>query len=109
MPHVLRDEQGRIVAILDRPSAGGSIELAADDHELTMFLHGASAKSGTARDLLLADLEFIRVIEDLIELLIQKGAVMLTDLPAASQAKLLKRGSLRRKLRDSTGLMDDDA
>jgi hypothetical protein len=109
MPHVLRDLHGRIVAILDRPSAGGSVELAADDPELMTFLAGASLPSQTARDLLLADLEFIRVIEDLIELLIQKGAVMLTDLPAASQAKLLKRGGLRRKLRDSTGLVDEDA
>jgi len=43
-----------------------------------------------------ADLEFIRVIEDLVETLIAKGVLAEADLPAQAQAKSQSRRALRR-------------
>jgi len=45
-----------------------------------------------------SDAELARVTEDLITVLVKKGAILFTDLPEAVQAKLLDRESLRSKL-----------
>ena len=106
MPHVLRDTNGRIMAVLDRPSAGATEEVGPDDAELVSYL---TKKGPTSYfDLLRADLEFIRVIEDLIAALISRNVILLTDLPAQAQEKLLQRGSLRRQFRDKSGMLTED-
>jgi hypothetical protein len=51
------------------------------------------------RDLAASDLGAVRVLEDLVELLVAKGIVAKADLPAASQAKLDARKTLRAKLK----------
>ena len=48
------------------------------------------------------------LLEDLIEVLIDKRVILLTDLPAEAQQKILSRGRLREHLRSSQGLIDDD-
>jgi hypothetical protein len=106
MPHVLRDTSGRIMAVLDRPSAGATEEVGADDPDVIAYLAGKGPTSYF--DLLRADLEFIRVIEDLIAALLSRGVILLTDLPEQAQEKLLRRGSLRRQFRDKAGLMTED-
>jgi hypothetical protein len=106
MPHVLRDTTGRIMAVLDRPSGGATEEVGADDPDVIAYL---TQKGPTSYfDLLRADLEFIRVIEDLIAVLLSRGVILLTDLPEQAQEKLLRRGSLRRQFRDKSGLMTED-
>lgn len=106
MPHVLRDTNGRIMAVLDRPSASATEEVGNDNVELMAFL---TKKGPTSYfDLLRADLEFIRVIEDLIAALISRNVILLTDLPQQAQEKLLQRGSLRRQFRDHSGLMPSE-
>ncbi len=42
-----------------------------------------------------SDLRLVRVIEDLIDLLIDRDVIRFTDLPDAAQSKLLERRSLR--------------
>jgi hypothetical protein len=44
-----------------------------------------------------ADREFIRVLEDLIEILARKGVVYIEDLPPAAREKVLQRRMLRAK------------
>lgn len=105
MPHVMRDKKGRIVAVLDRGQAGQTEEVAIDDAELLAFIAGGSPEQ---QRFLHADLAFIRVLEDLIEVLIDKRVILLTDLPAEAQHKILSRGRLREHLRGSQGLIEDD-
>jgi len=54
------------------------------------------------------DVAFIRVLEDLIDTLIEKGVLRLTDLPEEAQRKLSERKGLRRRLNDDLNLLDDD-
>jgi len=54
------------------------------------------------------DVAFIRVLEDLIDTLIEKGVLRLTDLPEEAQQKLSERKGLRRRLNDDLNLLDDD-
>lgn len=43
-----------------------------------------------------SDREFIRVLEDLIELLARKGVVYIEDLPEPAREKVLQRRQLRQ-------------
>jgi hypothetical protein len=56
-----------------------------------------------------ADRDFIRVIEDVVELLIDKGVFMFTELPPQAQAKILKRQRLRDRHRNALDLLDDES
>lgn len=54
------------------------------------------------------DVEFIRVLEDLIDALIANGTLRLTDLPPQALQKLQQRKKARQRLRNSLTLLDDD-
>jgi hypothetical protein len=99
MPHVLRDRDGRIMAVLDRPSAGPTEEVEPQDPDLARFLDDAGVAQGdTEQAFLRADLEFIRVLEDLVVALMDRNVISLTDLPADAQRKVMDRANLRRAL-----------
>lgn len=50
-------------------------------------------------DLSLTDIGLVRVLEDTIDLLIERGLIRFTDFPEAAQVKLLERRSMRASLR----------
>ncbi len=54
------------------------------------------------------DVEFIRVLEDLIDALLANGTIRLTDLPPEAIRKLSQRKRARQRLRDALDLLDDD-
>ena len=54
------------------------------------------------------DIEFIRVLEDLIDVLVSNGTLRLTDLPPQALEKLTRRKGARRRLRDSLDLIEDE-
>ena len=69
------------------------------DPEVTAFLEAAKQQLSSS------DSETIRVLEDLIELLIRKKLIMLTDLPDAARKKLAERQRMRNELNAFQGLM----
>lgn len=54
------------------------------------------------------DEDFIRVLEDLIDALLNSGALRLTDLPPQALDKLNRRKMVRERLRNSLDLLADD-
>jgi hypothetical protein len=58
--------------------------------------------------LLQSDLEFVRVLEDVISVLIEKNIIAHTELPEAARDKLLRRRDLRVKLKGFNHLIHDD-
>lgn len=78
-------------------------EVPAQSAELRAFLG-----LGEAVELAASDREMARVAEDLVNVLIDKGIILLTDLPTPAQEKLLRRGSLRRRLGASMPLITDE-
>jgi len=54
------------------------------------------------------DLEFVRVLEDLIDALIANGSLRLTDLPPHAQRKLTERKRHRAKLSEHLDLLSDE-
>lgn len=55
-------------------------------------------KSSPSHSLSQTDIGLARVLEDLIDVLITRGLIQFTDLPAAAQAKLLERRQTRATL-----------
>ncbi len=97
MPFVKRDADGAIIAVFGEATEDATDEIGSDDPGLLAFLSGGPADDAAHSDMLDSDLGMVRVLEDLINLLIDKGVIRITDLPEAAQQKLLERGSLRDK------------
>jgi len=91
MPYVRRDADGALVSLHRRPEFG-AVELLPDQHpEVRAFL-GAVSDPGFEQ----LDAQFIRVLEDLIDLLIRRNVINVTDLPSAAQHKLYSRKDQRQ-------------
>ena len=105
MPYVKRNESGEIIAISQQPAEGFEDQVSPDSPELTAFLqsmgHADSQLSATDQD-------FVRVLEDVVELLIDKGIILFTDLPDSAQEKMLYRQRLRSKIGNNLDLLGDD-
>ncbi|HLF96399.1 MAG TPA: hypothetical protein VI457_04580 [Methylococcaceae bacterium] len=101
MPYVLRDSSGRIMAVFAEAVAPGCSEMDEDAAELREFLaHRGGDPLRSVRDALdSSDEELIRVIEDIVEVLIEKNLIMFTDLPEAAQLKLNSRARIRHEFR----------
>jgi hypothetical protein len=96
MPFVSRDTNGRIVAVAAEATGTAVDPIDADAPELRVFLTRI-VPEGTS-DLARTDLALIRVVEDLIETLMDKNVLRFTDLPEAAQHKLMQRRSLRKSM-----------
>lgn len=110
MPYVARDGDGRIVALSEYPFADQVEDLSPDHPEVLDFVGRVVAlrEDGVGDPFLEADLDFIRVAEDLIEALISKGVLVLADLPMEAQEKMMARRALRHTLGGTGGLVDEN-
>jgi hypothetical protein len=93
--HAKKNAAGQIIALSRDPAemgAPGWSELPEDAPEVFAFSEKlVRAGSGFER----SDLSFVRVIEDIIDLLIDRSVIRFTDLPAPAQAKLIERKGKR--------------
>jgi FMN phosphatase YigB (HAD superfamily) len=110
MPFVKRDAAGRIVALYRERSDEAAEFLDSGHPEIAEFADPEVSR-GERSTMLQSDLEMIRVYEDLIDILISKRIVVLTDFPSAAQEKLVRRKRLRSSLSSLTEVLapeDDD-
>jgi len=109
MLYVQRDQSGAIVAIHKAPTDQVTETISAHDDEVIRFLLAEGDGDTTRAYLLQSDLEMVRVLEDLIELLIQKNLILLTEFPEAAQKKLLNRKQIRESaLQGNPLLIEND-
>ncbi|PLW81592.1 hypothetical protein CWI75_15300 [Kineobactrum sediminis] len=104
MPYIKRDNTGNIIAASQVADAGLE-QISADDSELQGFLGSLAEDVG---QLSATDQDFVRVLEDLVELLVSRGVILFTELPQSAQQKILFRQRLRNKLPGSLDLLGDD-
>ncbi len=105
MPYIARNAEGRIVAAGNAPLDGQCEQLAADSPELRVFIEDLAGENNIFES---SDRKMIRAIEDVIDLLIAKNIICITDLPTAVQDKLLERRSLRHSLNALNLIGEDD-
>lgn len=105
MPFVSRDETGTVTALHEQATAAQAEFLAVDHPAVQAYLE-QSRRIAAAKDLLSSsDAETVRVIEDLIEVLVDRRLIMLTDLPVAAQQKIIDRRSTRQTLNRLDNMM----
>lgn len=107
MPFVQRDAGGEIIALTITQDNASQERLPANHPEVLAFLRSSDDANDVKNYLHVTDLELARVVEDLIDLLIEKNLILLTDLPEAARDKLLKRRFARDTLQGSVGLVVD--
>lgn len=95
MPYVKRDPAGCIIAASNTPTESGDEEIAVGSPELLEFMRKMGLDQGTLQE---SDMRLVRVLEDLIDLLIDRDVIRFTDLPLPVQEKLMERRSLRQTL-----------
>lgn len=133
MIYVKRDERGAVVALSQVPEPDGVgpgqawEEARDDDADVLAFARGLNqgrdAAAGAAADgvsgvgfatakncahgVSASDAALIRVLEDLIDVLIERGLIRFTDLPPPAQEKLVQRRHWRAEMR-KLSLMNHD-
>jgi hypothetical protein len=95
MPFVHRNALGQIES-LHRAAVRDGDEFLSDDHPDVLAFIGIGPAQPEAFGRL--DADFVRVIEDVIDTLIVKNVLNITDLPAEAQAKLFARKSFRERV-----------
>ncbi|MGH1472633.1 MAG: hypothetical protein ACRBCS_15735 [Cellvibrionaceae bacterium] len=110
MPYVNRGDDGKIVAVSDQVIAGCTESIDNTDAELNEFISEVASEKLTVDSarFFQSDMEFIRVMEDLINVLIDKHIICFTDLPDMAQQKVSHRKSIRAALSEQIDLLDDD-
>lgn len=108
MAYVKRDARGTIVAVYAEPVEAGLQEIADDDPDLQTFLAFSQMSSGSKLEWLESDLSLARVLEDLIDVLIEKKVILFTDFPEGAQKKLLARRGLRKEFSYVESLFGED-
>ena len=93
MPYVRRNADGRVDSL--HRSATESAEYLPDDHPDVQAFVGLSGDGTQGFSRL--DADFVRVLEDVIDTLISKNVLNITDLPEQAQAKLFARKSFRER------------
>jgi hypothetical protein len=103
---VKRDSFGKIIAI-SKVQDESSPEYLEDNHpELEIFIR--SLKTYQQHALAQTDQNMARVVEDVINLLVEKNVIRFTDLPDAAQEKLLTRRAMRGQFKLSNLIDESD-
>lgn len=108
MPYVILDAEGRIAAVYADPIEG-AVEVAPDDPAVLQFVHRDDPNWQQREEWIQSDLGLARVVEDLIDVLIEKKVIMFTDLPEGAQQKLLERRGLRKEFAYVDNLFGDES
>ena len=106
MPFIRRNASGAVDSLHRRDEGG--CEFLPDDHPDVRSFLGAAAPS-PEQNFATLDADFIRVIEDVIDTLISKNVINITDLPLEAQTKLFgRKGYRQRAAKDALKLFGDN-
>lgn len=94
MPYVRRNAEGDLISLHRQADPGATEYLNDDDPDVQSFIgRPAASPENFAR----LDADFVRVLEDVIDTLVSKNLINITDLPPEAQAKLFSRKSFRER------------
>jgi len=117
MPYIARGNSGAIIAVFKEENECAREHISPENRELQAFLgqnrladkarERASGRSKLHQALRQSDADFVRVLDDLISILLNKGTIVFTDLPTEARQKLMVRRRLRDRARDLGGLIGE--
>lgn len=106
MPYVSRDENGAIAAVFRVPTDNATEYVPPGNPEVTDFLY--DRQSDPHQPLTESDAGMSRVVEDLIDLLIDKNIISFSDFPLPAQERMLERRRFRGALDGLIGLVNEE-
>ena len=117
MPYIARGNSGAIIAVFKEENECAREHVRPENRELQAFLgqnrladkarERTSGRSKLHQALRQSDADFVRVLDDLISILLNKGTIVFTDLPTEARQKLMVRRRLRDRARDLGGLIGE--
>lgn len=107
MLYIERNADGAIAAIYQAPSEKAREQKGLMDEEVLQFLGQDGKLDSWIKLLSLSDVSIIRVLEDLIDLLVKKNVIMLTELPEEARGKLRERKRVRERMENDQLMVDD--
>jgi hypothetical protein len=108
MPYIKRNEQGEIAQLLDAPMGENSEWLEVNNSSVVDFLQKATEASDVKGSLASSDSDMVRVVEDLVDILMEKQVFVFTELPEAVQNKLNARRRLRHEVNAISNLIGEE-
>ncbi len=108
MTFVERDQDGQIKSISRDPVGDTPEVVDPTSSEVTTFLFGGDFKEGMQESWITADLSLARVVEDVVDVLIKKKLIEITDFPIPAQQKLISRRGKRNDYGYLTELFPED-
>jgi len=97
MPYAIRSPRGDILS-LHREPVPGAEWIDSQAAELRAFVGLGDAADSHHEGFRQLDADLVRVIEDVVDVLISRQVIRVTDLPAEAQEKLFARKSFRERL-----------
>ncbi len=106
MLYVERNKQGKIVAVRADEEKGATEQKSTVDGEIIEFLSQGKTTDSWCQILSQSDVGIIRILEDVIDLLVEKNLIMCTELPEDAQMKIRERKLIRKKMGDEPFMVD---
>lgn len=100
MLYAERDRDGKLVAIRKKSPEEEVMVEPISQEELVEFLTDENGVDASVSLLRSTDMRVIRVLEDLIDTLIAKNVIMLTDLPDDAQLLISTRKKARQRMQN---------
>ena len=107
MLYVERDHFGNIIGIHSFPTPQAQERKRKLDREVMEFLNSTGVSEHFGSILREFDLNTIRVLDDLINLLVDKNIIMFTELPFETQEKIKCRKLIRKKIYSDNFMVDN--
>ncbi len=105
MVYVQRDDQGRLLRVEHAPFEGMNGVLAVESEELHNWLALKEEVKARLDRLHDSDRELVRVLEDVVIVLVERGVIQYTDLPEAARKKLDERAVVRADIEGLCGAL----
>ncbi len=107
MLYVERGEDKTIIAIHNSPQSKTNEQKSIMDEEVLSFLDSSLNTDPWKHLLTITDIGVIRVLEDLIDILVSKNIIMLTDLPDEARQKISERKKVRQEIDNHSFMVED--
>ena len=108
MPYVYRNGEGGITYLLDSPNSDADEWLELEHPDVVTFMGHEDREEQLKESLNTSDGDMARVLEDVIDILMEKQVFNFTELPEAVQDKLNMRKKLRHDVSALSNLINDD-
>ena len=98
MVYIQRDEHGKLLRVEQEPFPEMSASMAVESEELRNWLNTKLEVQAKLEILKESDWSLVRVLEDVVSVLVEKGLISYTDLPLPARQKLDQRAIARADL-----------